>query len=50
MVAKNLRGLVFGIVKFAIITSSTKYFKMFFKRCVTSYELCNLLMYSTLKN
>lgn len=50
MVAKKLRGLVFGIVKFATITFPTKYFALFFYSGVTSYKLCNLLMYSTLKN
>lgn len=35
MVAKNLRGLVFGIVKFATIYFPTKYFSMFFYARVT---------------
>lgn len=50
MVAKKLRSLVFGIVKFEIITFPAKFISMFFKRGVTSCKLCNLLMYSTLQN
>ena len=35
MVAKNLRGLVFGIVKFATIYFPTKYISKFFYAHVT---------------
>lgn len=43
MVAKNLRGLVFGIVKFATIYFPTKYFSMFFYARVTSYKMNKIL-------
>ena len=50
MVAKNLRGLVFGIVKFATITFPTKYFALFFYSGVTCCKVGNTLIYNSLKN